>query len=121
MFTVLSFGHDRSSLLSRHKILVKRGLRVTSIDNKTDVVRLLKSRRFHILVIGHVVPMQERNDVARQAKRLQNARVIFLYKDRIAGAELADAVLTVDGTAEDLSATVLRLARGNAADTRNAV
>ena len=121
MFTVLSFGYDRSSLLSRHKVLVKRGLRVTSIDNKTDVVRLLKSHRFHILVIGPLVPMQERNEVARQAKLVQNARVIFLYRDRIARAELADAVLTVDGTPENLSTTVLRLARENAESAKNAV
>jgi DNA-binding response OmpR family regulator len=121
MFTVLSFGYDRPRLLSRHNVLVATGFRVTSMDNKTDVLRLLKSHRFHILVIGHLVPMQDRNEVARQAKFQQNAHVIFLYKDRISGAEPADAVLSVDGSPEDLSATALRLVRGNVEDTRNAV
>ncbi|MBZ5491950.1 MAG: hypothetical protein LAO76_13545 [Acidobacteriia bacterium] len=116
MFTVLSFGHDRYRLLSRHKVLVAAGFRVNSRDNRDDVLRLLKSHRFHVVVIGHLVPMEDRNEVARQGKFLQNARVIFLYRDRIAGAELADAVLTVDGSPEDLNSTVLRLARGNIED-----
>ena len=116
MFTVLSFGHDRYRLLSRHKVLVAAGFRVTSMDNRGDVLRLLKSHRFNVLVIGHLVPMEDRNEVARQGKFLQNTRVIFLYRGRIAGAELADAVLTVDGLPEDLTSTVLRLVSGNIED-----
>ena len=121
MFTVLSFGHDRYRLLSRHKVLAAAGLCVTSMDKRDDVLRLLKSHRFNVLVIGHLVSMEDRNEVARQGKFLQNTRVIFLYRGRIAGAELADAVLTVDGLPEDLTSTVLRLGRGNVEDTRNAV
>lgn len=116
MFTVLSFGRDRYRLLSRHRVLVAAGFLVNSRDNRDDVLRLLKSHRFHVVVIGHLVPMEDRNEVARQGKFLQNARVIFLYRDRIAGAELADAVLSVDGSPEDLNSTVLRLARGNIED-----
>jgi hypothetical protein len=116
MFTVLSFGYDRRRLLSRHKVLVGAGFRVTSVDNRDDVLRLLKSHRFHVLVIGHLVPMKDRNKVAGQGKFLQNVRVIFLYKDRIAGAELADAVLSVDGSPEDLKSTALWLVRGKIED-----
>jgi hypothetical protein len=124
MFKVLSFGYDRRRLLSRHKILVAAGFRVTSVDNRDDVLRLLKSHRFHVLVIGHLVPMEDRNAVASQGKFLQNARVIFFYQDRIAGAEMADAVLSVDGSPEDLNSTVLWLVRGNTEDverSKNAV
>ena len=116
MFTVLSFGHNRCRLLSRHKVLVAAGFRVTSMDNRDDVLRLLKSHRFNVLVIGHLVPMEDRNEVARQGKFLQNTRVIFLYRGRIAGTELADAVLTVDGLPENLTSTVLRLVGGNIED-----
>jgi hypothetical protein len=103
-------------LLARHKILVDAGFRVISVDNRDDVLRLLKSHRFHVLVIGHLVPMEDRNEVASQGKFLQNARVIFLYNGRIAGAEVADAVLSVDGSPEDLNSAILWLARGNAED-----
>jgi DNA-binding NtrC family response regulator len=116
MFTVLSFGCDRRRLLSRHKVLVAAGFRVTSMDNKDDVLRPLKSHRFHVLVIDYLVPMEDRNEVASQGKFLQNARVIFLYKGRIAGTEMADAVLSVDGSPEDLNSTILWLVRGNAED-----
>jgi hypothetical protein len=124
MFTVLSFGYDRRRLLSRHKILAAAGFRVTSRGKRDDVLRLLKSRRFHVLIIGHLVPMEDRNEIARQGKFLQNARVIFLYKGRITGAEMADAVLSVDGAPEDLNSTVLLLVHRNVKDvdrSRNAV
>ena len=116
MFTVLSFGYDRPRLLSRHKVLVDAGFRVTSVDNRDDVLQLLKSHRFHILVIGHLVPMEDRNEVASQGKFLQNARVVFLYKGRISKTEVADAVLSVDGSPEDLNSTILWLVRGNLED-----
>jgi hypothetical protein len=116
MFTVLSFGYDRHRLLSRHKVLVAAGFRVTSMDNRDDVLRLLKSHPFHVLVIGHLVPMEDRNEIASQGKFMQNARVIFLYKGRITGTEMADAVLSVDGSPEDLNSTILWLVRGNAED-----
>lgn len=116
MFTVLSFGYDRRRLLSRHKVLFAAGFRVTSMDNRDDVLRLLKSHRFHVLVIGHLVPMEDRNEIASQGKFLQNARVIFLYRGRITEAEMADAVLSVDGSPEDLNSTILWLVRGNIED-----
>jgi hypothetical protein len=116
MFTVLSLGYDRRRLLSRHKVLVAAGFRVTSVDNKDDVLRLLRSHRFHVLVIGHLVPMEDRNEVASQGKFLQNARVVLLYKGRISRTEMADAVLSVDGSPEDLNSTILWLVRGNVED-----
>ena len=118
MFTVLSFGYDRRRLLSRHKVLVDAGFRVRSVDNRDDVLRLLKSHRFHVLVIGHLVPMEDRNEVASQGKFLQNARVVLLYKDRISRTEMADAVLSVDGLPEDLNSTILWLVRGNVEDVK---
>jgi DNA-binding NtrC family response regulator len=118
MFTVLSFGYDRRRLLSRHKVLADAGFRVTSVDNRDDVLRLLKSHRFHVLVIGHLVPMGDRNEVASQGKFLQNTRVVLLYKGRISGTEMADAVLSVDGSPEDLNSTILWLVRGNVEDVK---
>lgn len=116
MVTVLSFGYDRRRLLSRHKVLVDAGFRVISVDNRNDVLRLLKSHRFHVLVIGHLVPVEDRNEVASQGKFLQNARVVLLYKDRISRTEMADAVLSVDGSPEGLNSTILWLVRGNVDD-----
>jgi DNA-binding NtrC family response regulator len=116
MFTVLSFGYDRRRLLTRHKVLVDAGFRVRSVDNIDDVLRLLKSHRFHVLVIGHLVPMEDRNEVASQGKFLQNTRVVLLYKGGIFRTEMADAVLSVEGAPENLNSTILWLVRGNVED-----
>jgi hypothetical protein len=116
MFTVLSFGYDRRRLLTRHKVLVDAGFRVRSVDNRDDVLRLLKSHRFHVLVIGHLVPMEDRNEVASQGKFLQNTRVVLLYKGGIFRTEMADAVLSVEGSPENLNSTILWLVRGNVED-----
>jgi DNA-binding NtrC family response regulator len=116
MFTVLSFGYDRRRLLTRHKVLVDAGFRVRSVDNIDDVLRLLKSHRFHVLVIGHLVPMEDRNEVASQGKFLQNTRVVLLYKGGIFRTEMADAVLSVEGSPENLNSTILWLVRGNVED-----
>ena len=116
MFTVLSFGYDRRRLLTRHKVLVDAGFRVRSVDNIDDVLRLLKSHRFHVLVIGHLVPMEDRNEVASQGKFLQNTRVVLLYKGGIFRTEMADAVLSVEGSPESLNSTILWLVRGNVED-----
>jgi DNA-binding NtrC family response regulator len=116
MFTVLSFGYDRRRLLTRHKVLVDAGFRVRSVDNIDDVLRLLKSHRFHVLVIGHLVPMEDRTEVASQGKFLQNTRVVLLYKGGIFRTEMADAVLSVEGSPENLNSTILWLVRGNVED-----
>jgi len=116
MFTVLSFGYDRRRLLTRHKVLVDAGFRVRSVDNRDDVLRLLKSHRFHVLVIGHLVPMEDRNEVASQGKFLQNTRVVLLYKGGIFRTEMADAVLSVEGSPESLNSTILWLVRENVED-----
>jgi DNA-binding NtrC family response regulator len=118
MFTVLSFGYDRRRLLTRHKVLVDAGFRVRSVDNIDDVLRLLKSHRFHVLVIGHLVPMEDRNEVASQGKFLQNTRVVLLYEGGIFRTEMADAVLSVEGSPENLNSTILWLVRGNVEDVK---
>jgi len=86
------------------------------VDNIDDVLRLLKSHRFHVLVIGHLVPMEDRNEVASQGKFLQNTRVVLLYKGGIFRTEMADAVLSVEGAPENLNSTILWLVRGNVED-----
>jgi len=86
------------------------------VDNRDDVLRLLKSHRFHVLVIGHLVPMEDRNEVASQGKFLQNTRVVLLYKGGIFRTEMADAVLSVEGSPENLNSTILWLVRGNVED-----
>src|SRR5262245_3373239 len=109
MCVVLSFACHSQFLEPRRKAMAEAGLSLTCVDSKTDTLRHLATGRFELLVIGHQVPVHVRNEVARKA-RARKVRVIFLYRESIARAEAADAILTADVTAEDLIATIARLA-----------
>lgn len=108
MYAVLAFACHPQFLRSRLKALSMAGIKVTSVDTKPEVLHHLAKGGFELLLIGHHVPVQARNDVALRAKA-QKMRVIFLYRGSIAQAEPADAILTADVTAEDLIATAFRL------------
>jgi DNA-binding response OmpR family regulator len=109
MIRVLSFGYVDELLQKRHRFLAASGFEVTSIDTKSAGLRLLGTCEFDVLVIGHGVPLRDRNAVAARAKCGDAIRVIFLYRSNIRNAELADAVLSVDSSAEDLPQIILRL------------
>jgi hypothetical protein len=55
------------------------------------------------------VPVEQRNEIAMRAKVWRRAAVIFLYKWNINKAEFADAVLSVNGCAENLADAILRI------------
>ena len=113
MIRVLSFGYIEDLLRKRHQLLAEAGFDVTSLETKSAVVRLLNTEEFDVLVIGHGVPLQDRNEVAGKAKCRNGARVVFLYRWNINKAEYADAVLSVDGCAENLTETIRRIASGS--------
>ena len=109
MYAVLAFACHPQFLKSRLKSLSRAGIKVTSVNTKPEALGHLAKRHFELLLIGHLIPIQARNEVALKAKA-QKMRVIFLYHGSIAQAESADALLTADVTAEDLIATAFRLA-----------
>ena len=110
MIKVLSFGYIEDLLRKRHQLLAGGGFDVTSLETKSAVVRKLESEVYDVLVIGHGVPLQDRNAVAGKAKCRSGAQVIFLYRWNINKAEYADAVLSVDGCGEHLLETIRRIA-----------
>jgi hypothetical protein len=109
MIRVLSFGYAEELLQKRHDLLVFSGLTVTLIDRKAAVLRLIDREVFDALVIGHGVPLKDRNEVAWRTKCRTKARIIFLYRWTINNAELADAVLSVESSVEDLPEAIKRL------------
>lgn len=105
---VLSFGYSESLLQKRHQWLSASQFDVCSVNTRSMVRRLLGNQEFDLLLIGHTVPMKDRNEIARRAKS-KKIRVVFLYRWNIHGAELADAVISVDGGAENLTECIHRL------------
>jgi DNA-binding response OmpR family regulator len=106
---VLSFGYVEEFLKERHELLVSAGLQVTSVASKSEAIKLLETKEFSVLLVGHGVPAEQRNQVAVRAKLWSKALVIFLYRWNISKAEYADAVLSVDGCAEHLLETIRRI------------
>jgi hypothetical protein len=110
MIKVLSFGYIADLLKARHELLSASGFEVTSLETETAVIRKLESEVFDVLVIGHGVPLRDRNEVAGKAKCQTGTQIIFLYRWNINKAEYADAVLSVDSCAEHLPETIRRIA-----------
>jgi CheY-like chemotaxis protein len=110
MVKILSLGYVEETLKARHRSLAAAGFDVTSVDKKHEALRLLlKSQRFDVVVIGHGVPVADRNEVATKARFQQKARTIFLYRRSTTNAELADALVAEDGKPEDLYTAIMRL------------
>jgi DNA-binding NtrC family response regulator len=109
---VLSFGYRKPLLAARHKLLKQARLDVVSVSSKTQALRVLEQKSFDVVVIGHHVPAEVRDLVARRAKTRLKAGVIFLYQHSIDHAEVADAVLSVDGTPKTLIAAICIVANG---------
>ena len=106
---VLSFGYVEEFLEERHKLLVSAGFEVISVASKSEAVTLLETKEFDVLLVGHGVPAEQRNQVAVRAKLWGKTLVIFLYRWNINKAEYADAVLSVDGCADHLLETIRRI------------
>lgn len=114
---VLSLGHVEGLLRERHRLLGAAGFEVTSVDTRSKALKLLDNQDVNVLVIGHRVPVEQRNELAIKAKIWRRAAVIFLYKGNIHKAEFADAVLSVDHCAEHLADTIRRIASDPQATT----
>jgi DNA-binding response OmpR family regulator len=109
MFRILSFGCQREFLRLRHQALERAGLSVISVTTRDEAERLIRTKPFQVLIIGHTVPMKDRMEVALLAKSVQKMAVIFLYDGSIRHAESADAILSIESGSEDLVAAIYRL------------
>ena len=118
MIKVLSFSYIEDLLRKRHQLLAEAGFEVTSLETKSAVVHLLETEAFDVLVIGHGVSLQNRNEIAGKAKCRNGTRVVFLYRWNINKAEYADAVLSVDGCVENLTETIRRITSESKGDQR---
>jgi CheY-like chemotaxis protein len=113
MVRVLSLGRHRELLRSRERLLESAGFKVASVTTRNAAERLLRAKRFNVLVVGHAVPIRERIEAAVLAKSMQGIPVVCMYLGSIFQAESADAILSADGSPEDLISTIHRLVAGS--------
>ncbi len=106
---VLSVGRDRQLVQWRNNLLRRCGYLVTDARTASDAMGAL-GKPHDLIIFGHAVPEEERNQIATAARSAQpKTKIIMLYLGTIRRAELADAVLTVRGKPEDLLRTIEHL------------
>jgi DNA-binding response OmpR family regulator len=101
MKKALSFGYLKKIKEEREQHLEQAGIEVTPAASVAETIAMLRESTFDVLIVGPTVPQEERDRVAAFAKS-RRARVIFLYKNYIKGAESGDALISVDGSPDDL-------------------
>jgi hypothetical protein len=107
MATVLSIGVNKELLAQRHKALREAGFEVVSSGLGDTLAQLVADLRFQIAIFGPHVPEAERNRAAaRLIRSCRHVKIIMLYEDAIRKAEMADAVLSVNGSPDDLIQTI---------------
>jgi|SRR3954468_20028816 CheY-like chemotaxis protein len=108
MKKALSFSYQKKALEDRNVSLEQAGIQVTAVTNAAEALAMLRESSFDVLIVGPHVARDERDRVATFA-RSRRARTIFLYKNTINGAESGDAVISADGSPDDLLDAVLSL------------
>jgi DNA-binding response OmpR family regulator len=97
MQRVLSVGYGLPAFKRRNEALTAAGLTVREATNLEAALRMLERENFQVLLLGPALPGEDRNKIARVAReRRPQIKIIMLYDGRIAGAELADAIIADD-------------------------
>jgi DNA-binding response OmpR family regulator len=97
MQRVLSVGYALAPFKQRNAALSAAGLAVREAIGLVQALEMIQNDDFDVVVLGSALATDDRNEIARRArKRRQNTKLIMLYDGRIAGTEMADAIIAAD-------------------------
>lgn len=104
---ILSFGIDPTFLERRAQLLASSGLKVSSVSQKDEALRLAKAQPPDIAIFGHKVPLSLRSSLSNSLRKINPAtRLIYIYGGSAEGTEMADAVLNIESEPETLVDTI---------------
>jgi DNA-binding response OmpR family regulator len=104
---ILLIEHVHELRELRRRGLSTAGHSVVPAQNFAEGLRAIQSGKYDVVVLGHAIPRQQRNNLAAAAKKASPlTRVLVLYSARVDQAELADALMDNTASAEDLRRTV---------------
>ena len=107
MAKVLSIGYLQDFLKKRNQVISSGGHTVTPASSVQQALDQAERGTFDVLVFGHGVPTIDRNFIAGHFKgNYPQISIIYLYDSHIEKAELADAILNVNGDPGDLVQTI---------------
>lgn len=97
MQRVLSVGYALAPFKHRNAVLAAAGLAVREAIGLVQALRMIADEQFDVLVLGAALSTDDRNKIAHAAReRKQDTKIIMLYDGRIAGTEIADAIIAAD-------------------------
>ena len=107
MARILLIGYEHGWLEDRRGGLREAGHTVSCAHSFDQGLRSAHSGKFDVLVLGHAIPLAQRNKLAQAAKHANpETRVLILYSASVDHAELADALVDNSATTEDLHRAV---------------
>ncbi len=96
MQRVLSVGYAVAPFKQRNAVLAAAGLAVREAI-ASQAMASMDDAEFDVVVLGSALSTEDRDAIARVARqRKPECKIIMLYDGRIAGTELADAILADD-------------------------
>jgi DNA-binding response OmpR family regulator len=113
MARILSVGVLQNPLRVRNQALRGAGFEVSSCTSIAVAESLFKKNPYRAVIIGHGIRTNRRVELAMFLRENSaTVKIVFLYIGSIGQAELADAVVSVEDTAQNLVSTCSRLAWG---------
>lgn len=104
---VLSIGYSLPLLSKRNRLLRSAGFKVLTATSLARALRIANSHPLDVVVLGHRIPAGDRTRIAAKIKSIDlGVGIIMLYRDAIEHAELADAILNLNGDPYDLIQTI---------------
>ena len=114
MAKILSFGINKEFLDARAKSLVTNGLKVSSVSQKDEALRIGRMLMPDIVIFGHMVPASLRASLSRSLKKINpEVQLIYMYMGSTDGTEMADAILNVESEPSVLVETIKYLIERN--------
>jgi DNA-binding response OmpR family regulator len=120
MDRILSVGLLQDFLKARNETLRVAGFEVSSCAGTAHAKWLFRKHRHAVVVIGHSVPIAERNQFAAYVRRTSpQTQIVFLYAGRAEQTQFADAIVNVEEGLSYLVQTVQYLLRKQALESES--
>ena len=121
MDRILSVGILQDLLKARSEALKSAGFEVSSCAGAAHAKWLFRKHRHAVVVIGHAVPVAERNQLAAYVRRTApQTQIVFLYAGHAEQKRFADAIVNVEEGPAYVVQTVQYLLRKQALKSESA-
>jgi DNA-binding response OmpR family regulator len=108
---ILSISEDEILLRTRHLIFEKEGYEVVSVHGINSAMEHSKEGDFDILVIGHSIPHENKEKIARAFRQASQGAIVSLRRDAGEQVVVEGADYHVEADPEPMLALIAEIAR----------